>query len=140
MSPGRGALALRPVDLDPDQCLILLREKGDTVRWQPVSPTLMRHLQQHAEERQATGTGQLLRYRNGQPITYRRYDHLWVRIGEHLPWVYVQQISTHWLRHTALTWVERSFGYPWHVRTQGIPTAAVMSAPPVGWNGASAMR
>ncbi|MFC4017528.1 tyrosine-type recombinase/integrase [Micromonospora sp. GCM10011542] len=71
-----GALALRPVDLDPDQCLILLREKGDTVRWQPVSPTLMRHLQQHAEERQAAGTGQLLRYRNGQPITYRRYDHL----------------------------------------------------------------
>ncbi|MGY3520847.1 tyrosine-type recombinase/integrase [Micromonospora sp. PTRAS2] len=106
-----GALALRPVDLDPDQCLILLREKGDTVRWQPVSPTLMRHLQRHAEERHATGTSQLLRYRNGQPITYRRYDHLWVRIGEHLPWVYVQQISTHWLRHTTLTWVERNFGY-----------------------------
>ncbi|MFG3715589.1 tyrosine-type recombinase/integrase [Micromonospora sp. NPDC047730] len=106
-----GALALRPVDLDPDQCLILLREKGDTVRWQPVSPTLMRHLQRHAEERHATGTGQLLRYRNGHPIAYRRYDHLWVRVGEHLPWVYVQQISTHWLRHTTLTWVERNFGY-----------------------------
>lgn len=28
-----GALALRPVDLDTAQCLILLREKGDTVRW-----------------------------------------------------------------------------------------------------------
>src|ERR1019366_3352487 len=38
-----GALALRPRprDLDPDQCLILLREKGETVRWQPVSPTLL---------------------------------------------------------------------------------------------------
>jgi integrase/recombinase XerC len=106
-----GALALRPVDLDPDQCLILLREKGDTVRWQPVSPTFMRYLQRHADERGATDTGQLLRYRNGQPITYRRYDHLWVRIGEHLPWVYVQQISTHWLRHTTLTWVERNSGY-----------------------------
>ena len=34
-----GALALRPRDLDPDQCLILLREKGGTSRWQPVSPT-----------------------------------------------------------------------------------------------------
>ena len=33
-----GALALRPQDLDPDQCLVLLREKGETVRWQPVSP------------------------------------------------------------------------------------------------------
>lgn len=106
-----GALALRPADLDPDQCLILLREKADTMRWQPVSPTLMRYLQRHAEERGATQTGQLLRYRNGQRITYRRYDYLWVRIGEHLPWVYVQQISTHWLRHTTLTWVERNFGY-----------------------------
>jgi aldehyde:ferredoxin oxidoreductase len=35
---GAGALALRPQDLDPEQCLILLREKGETVRWQPVSP------------------------------------------------------------------------------------------------------
>ncbi|MHA4951548.1 tyrosine-type recombinase/integrase [Micromonospora saelicesensis] len=106
-----GALALRPADLDPDQCLILLREKGDSRRWQPISPTLMRYLQRHAEERGATEAGQLLRYRSGQPITYRRYDHLWVRIGEHLPWVYTQQISTHWLRHTTLTWVERNFGY-----------------------------
>jgi integrase/recombinase XerC len=40
-----GALALRPQDLDPTQCLIFLREKGQTVRWQPVSPTLMDHLE-----------------------------------------------------------------------------------------------
>jgi len=43
-----GALALRPQDLDPEQCLILLREKGETVRWQPVSPTLMAALLGHA--------------------------------------------------------------------------------------------
>jgi integrase/recombinase XerC len=106
-----GALGLRPADLDPDQCLILLREKGGSVRWQPVSPTLMAYLQQHARDRRSPPTGQLLRYRNGTPLTYRRYDHLWQRIGEYLPWVAVQQISTHWLRHTTLTWVERNFGY-----------------------------
>ena len=106
-----GALALRPQDLDPDQCLVLLREKGETVRWQPVSPTLMAHLQQHAQDRHAPRGGQLLRYASGQPITTRRYDHLWTRIGRHLPWVATQQISTHWLRHTTLTWVERNFGY-----------------------------
>jgi integrase len=61
-----GALALRPADLDPDQCLILLHEKGETVRWQPVSPTLMRHLQQHAEQRPGSPAARLLRYRNGQ--------------------------------------------------------------------------
>ena len=106
-----GALALRPVDLDPDQCLILLREKGETQRWQPVSPTLMAHLQQHARDRHAPSGGQLFRYPSGRPITYRRYDHLWERIGLHLPWVATQQISTHWLRHTTLTWVERNFSY-----------------------------
>ena len=53
----------------------------------------------------------LLRYRDGRPLTSRRYDHLWKRLGERLPWVAAQGISTHWLRHTTLTWVERHFGY-----------------------------
>src|SRR6266480_3213457 len=41
----------------------------------------------------------------------RRCDHLWKRIGQQLPWVAAQGISTHWLRHTTLTWVERHFSY-----------------------------
>jgi len=94
-----GALALRPQDLDPEQCLILLREKGETVRWQPVSPTLMAALLGHAAERHAPADGQLLRYRNGRRITCRRYDHLWERLGRYLPWVRAQQISMHWIRH-----------------------------------------
>jgi integrase/recombinase XerC len=106
-----GALALRPVDLDAEQCLIRLREKGETVRWQPVSPTLMAHLQLHIQERHSPRDGRLLRYRTGRPITHRRYDHLWERIGALLPWVTTHQVSTHWLRHTTLTWVERNFGY-----------------------------
>ncbi|MCA1186169.1 MULTISPECIES: site-specific integrase [unclassified Saccharopolyspora] len=107
-----GALAVRPRDLDVDQCLVLLREKGETVRWQPVSPTLMRALQEHARARgDDDPDGQLLRYVGGAPISRRRYDHLWHRLGRHLPWVAAQQITTHWLRHTTLTWVERHFGY-----------------------------
>jgi integrase/recombinase XerC len=100
-----GALALRPADLDREQCLVLLREKGETVRWQPVSPTLMAALARHAAERHAPPDGRLLRYTDGRPVTYRRYDGLWVRIGRHLPWARTQQVSTHWLRHTTLTWV-----------------------------------
>jgi site-specific recombinase XerD len=106
-----GALALRSQDLDQDQCLVLLREKGETVRWQPVSPTLMARLAQHGQERHAPPGGQLLRYADGRPITSRRYDHLWIRIGRQLPWARTQQISMHWIRHTTLTWVERNFGY-----------------------------
>jgi integrase len=105
-----GALALRPLDLDTEQCLIRLREKGETVRWQPVSPTLMAGLLKHAEDRHAPRDGRLLRYKDGRQITYRRYDGLWERIGQHLPWAYTQGISTHWIRHTTLKWVERNFG------------------------------
>ena len=94
-----GALALRPVDLDPEQCLVLLREKGETQRWQPVAPTLMARLVQHGQDRHAPADGQLLRYADGRPIASRRYDHLWKRIGRRLPWVRTQQISIHWIRH-----------------------------------------
>jgi hypothetical protein len=33
------------------------------------------------------------------------------RLGDQLPWVATQQVSTHWIRHTILTWVERNFGF-----------------------------
>lgn len=109
-----GALNVRRCDLDVKQCVVLLREKGGTLRWLPVSPTLMRHLLAHWDERGDGGPrseAQLLRYANGSPLTYRRYDGLWKRLGEHLPWVAAQGISAHWLRHTVITWVERTFGY-----------------------------
>ncbi|MFI1991056.1 tyrosine-type recombinase/integrase [Actinoplanes sp. NPDC020271] len=106
-----GLLGLRPVDLDVEQCLVLLREKGETFRWQPVSPTLMAFLRQHALERGSPTDGVLLRYRSGKPVGRRRYDYLFSRVGELLPWVRVQMISAHWLRHTTLTWVERVYGY-----------------------------
>ena len=106
-----GALALRPKDLDEEQCLVYLREKGETSRWQPVSPTLMWHLLQHVEHRGAPMNGRLLRYADGRPITYHRYDNLWNRVGENLAWAGKQGVSTHWLRYTTLTWVERHFGY-----------------------------
>ncbi|MEV0453636.1 tyrosine-type recombinase/integrase [Catellatospora methionotrophica] len=107
-----GALALRPRDLDGEQCMVKLREKGETERWQPVSPSLMRRLIAHGAERDSLDPeGPLIRYLNGRVVTRRRYDSMWVRIGNHLPWVKAQGISTHWIRHTTLTWVERNFGY-----------------------------
>ena len=66
----------------------------------------MARLVEHGDERHAPPGGQLLRYSNGRPITARRYDGLWARIGRVLPWVRTQQISMHWIRHTTLTWVE----------------------------------
>ena len=69
-------------------------------------------LAEHAAARGAVlPTDAPLRFRTGAALTSRRYDHLWCRIGQRLPWVAAQGISTHWLRHTALTWVERHFSY-----------------------------
>ena len=107
-----GALALRRAHLDAAQCLVELHEKVGTVRWQPVSPTLMRAMLEHVEDRDCCEPhDRVLRYRNGQPVSRRRYDYLWRRLGGHLPWVAAQQVSIHWIRHTTLTWVERHFGF-----------------------------
>lgn len=83
-----GALAIRPQDLDTERCLIKLREKGSTVRWQPITPALTNCLIDHSEARGAVlPTDPLLRFRNGHPLTSRRYDQLWKRLGDRLPWV-----------------------------------------------------
>lgn len=107
-----GALSLRVKDLDTAYCRVLLREKGGTHRWQPITPTLAAALTEHAAQRGARRrTDLLLRYRDHRPLTSRRYDTLWKRVREALPWADQLGISTHWLRHTTLTWVEREFGY-----------------------------
>lgn len=107
-----GALTLRPRDLDSELCVVTLTEKGGTRRTQPISRSLMDHLRTHIHHRQNTDPdATVFRYRNGRPITSRRYDYLWSRIGDHLPWVAAQQVSIHWIRHTTLTWVERHFGF-----------------------------
>lgn len=80
--------------------MILLREKGETFRWQPVSPTLVAFLQLHIDERGPLEDQPLLRYRNGRQAGRRRYGYLFDRLGKTLPWLGTQQVSAHWLRHT----------------------------------------
>jgi integrase len=130
-----GALSLRIMDLDTERGLVRLTEKGGTLRWQPITLDLAARLAAHAEARGAhLPADGLLRFRYGARLTYRRYDHLWHRIGEHLRWAAAQGISTHWLRHTTLTWVERHFGYgiarayAGHTDTTGAATTTYIKA------------
>jgi integrase len=125
-----GALGLRLADLDTRWCLVCLREKGSTVRWQPISPTLAAALNAHARERGAKlGQDALLRQSNHRPLHTSHYDALWKRIHRRLPWAAAHGISIHWLRHTTITWVERRFGYgvarayAGHTDTASAPTA-----------------
>jgi len=108
----RAGILLREDDINEQWCLLRLREKNHNTRWQPATPILTAALVEHRHQR---GTGHpdapLLRYRDGHPLTTRRYDHLWTRLGHELPWIAEQNVTTHWLRHTTITWVERNFGY-----------------------------
>jgi integrase len=130
-----GALALRLKDLDSHWCLIRLREKGGTLRWQPISPTLTTALARHARTRGAVHSHDaLLRRLDHQPLSPRHYDALWKRIRDQLPWAAAHGISAHWLRHTTITWVERHYGYAiarayaGHTDTASAPTATLIRA------------
>jgi integrase len=108
-----GILRVRPCDLDRRALTVRLHEKGDTTRDQPISPTLMAALIDHAEQRNPEGGPEepLFRRRNGSPISWDYFDKLWARIGRTLPWITTLGVSSHWLRYTTLTWVERNFSY-----------------------------
>jgi integrase len=108
-----GALNLRRRDLNPMDITVLLREKGGKSRRQPVSPTLFKALQEHIGSRVSgrEPDDQVLRLRSGAPLRYHNYQTFWNRIWRILPWAKALGVTSHWLRYTTLTWVERSFGY-----------------------------
>jgi integrase/recombinase XerC len=119
-----GALALRLTDLDPDDLTVGLYEKGKKERSQPVSPQLMQTLQLHAAARGAQDAADPVFYYKGshppccstghddcrRPLTSRRYDTLFSRLRQELRWADKMGLSAHFLRHTAITMMERASG------------------------------
>jgi integrase/recombinase XerC len=107
-----GALNLRLRDLDGRRSTVWLREKFDTEREQPISPSLLQALQLHTSSRGAmTADDSVLRGRSGRPITRRRYNTVFDRARPCLPWAERTPVSAHILRHTAITAVERHAGF-----------------------------
>jgi integrase len=108
-----GALNLRRRDLDPKRGTVWLREKGDNEREQPVSPSLVALLVQHADGR---GTGAVddavFRTATGVAMSARRYDTIFDHARTCLDWAERTPVSAHVLRHTAITAVGRLAGYP----------------------------
>ena len=65
-----GALGLRLMDLDIERGPVRLREKGDTLRWQPITLDLAARLAEHAHRRSAAAPADgLLRFRDGRFAT-----------------------------------------------------------------------
>ncbi|WP_238598128.1 tyrosine-type recombinase/integrase [Saccharothrix sp. ALI-22-I] len=118
-----GALGIRLMDVNTQACAVRLREKFGTERWQPISPTTVAALTEHARERGARlPDDRLLRYSNGRPLTGRRYDLLWKRVRARLPWAATLGVSMHWMRHTTLTWSNATSATRSHGPTPDTPT------------------
>lgn len=109
----QGALNLRRRDIDPTRATVWLREKHDSVREQPASPSLIALLVEHATTHGGTlDDDAVFRTRRGEPVTGRRYDRLFARARRHLGWDPRTPLTAHVLRHTAITRVGRIAGYP----------------------------
>lgn len=112
-----GILKLQMRDLDTQRQSITLVEKRSKKREQPVTKELMESLIRFAKSRGATQlSDSVFRYLpnkagTSSPLTSKRFETLWKRLGRNLPWVSIQGISGHYLRHTVLTWVDRTSGH-----------------------------
>ena len=112
-----GILKLQLGDIDTKRQTITLVEKRSKKRVQPVTRELMENLMRLAGSRGArVRTDSVFRYlpnKDGisSPLTSKRFETLWKRLGQTLPWVASQGISSHYLRHTVLTWVDRVAGH-----------------------------
>ncbi|MGQ4601233.1 hypothetical protein [Nocardia sp. R6R-6] len=107
----QAAIDLALHDLDRDNCLVRLRTRGGELHWHPVSPRLMTALGKHAARRGGENiTHRVLRKRNGRPISRRRYDGLWNRVCENLPWAEELEVTTYSITETVRAHVRQLFG------------------------------
>ena len=109
----QGALNLRHRDIDTTRATVWLREKNDSTREQPASPSLVALLLAHTSDRGGVSANDsVFRTRRWEPITGRRYDRLFARARDCLGWDERTPVSAHVLRHTAITRIGRIAGYP----------------------------
>lgn len=112
-----GAIALTKKGLDRTSQCVLLCEKGNTERWQPVSKSLMDALLEHGRTRGMKHANDAVfrmlprKGLAGRPLTRRHFDSLARRWQQHLEWAGTLGVSIHWVRHTAITNVERVAGF-----------------------------
>lgn len=108
-----GLLKLRVRDIDVNRQFIRFHEKSGKSRKQPVTRPLAEALLLIASERGSIDADDpVFRYHpeaagKGAPMKAKRFETLWKRIGKELAWVDEERITSHWLRHTTLTWIDR---------------------------------
>lgn len=103
-----GILHLKVEDIHPAPSVVLY-EKYQEQREIPVSERLARALRAHAEHRHP-GCPRVFHFANGRCLTHRRFDTMFHRVGEHLPWAKTLGVSLHWIRYSTLTDIRMTSG------------------------------
>lgn len=109
-------LNLQVGDLLGGRQSLRLVEKGDDPAEQPITAELLNTLRAFATSRGSTQPGDpVFRYHPegrgmGRALTNKRFETLYKRLRQELSWVAETGFTGHWLRHTTLTWCERSHG------------------------------
>lgn len=104
-------LTLGIEDLERDDCLVRLHERGSAIRWQPISPALMHRLLDHVRNRGGRNvTERVLRYRDGTPVALARYQYLVRRFRDELAWADELQVNMDWIGRTTEEFVKNQFG------------------------------
>lgn len=109
-----GVIKLQLRDIDVDQQLLVLTEKRNKSRYQPVTKELAQALVDLAKSRGAVRpSDSVFRFQHTSrsaclPINHRRFDTMWARIYKQLRWAEEKCVTAHTLRHTTLTYVDRA--------------------------------
>jgi integrase len=109
-----GIVKLQLRDIDVDQQLLVLTEKRNKSRYQPVTKELAQSLVEFAKSRGALRPAdEVFRFQQTSrsaclPINHRRFDTMWARIYKQLRWAEEKCVTNHTLRHTTLTYVDRA--------------------------------
>lgn len=103
------------IQMEEGHCVLNLHEKRDTQRLQPITRQLHDALVELAISRGSSkSTDPVFRYHpdsqgRSNPMQAKRFETLWKRLSKELPWVEEKGVSSHWLRHTTVTWIDRAF-------------------------------
>lgn len=99
-----GTLNLTLDALRADRPSVTVVEKFGVARELPLAGREIAALVDFARGRGARcGADAVFRYRNGRPISYRRFDNLFGRLDRYTEWSEQLDVGAHWIRHTTLT-------------------------------------
>ena len=98
-----GVLGLTRDAMDRSRGQVRLTEKYGHTRVLPLSRRIIEGLDDFALDRGAVaGHDAVFRYRNGNPLTRRRFNSLFDRVDRHTTFTEALDVSAHWIRHTTL--------------------------------------